>query len=248
MTPDDVMAAIRFEVRRRGWSALRAAREAGLPDNAIRYVLEGREPRLGRLIEICNALDLELYVQRSGAPADDGPELAGSRLQRLESSARTLNRVVVEAGGDPIPEELPPVAAGFGPVTVVDFASAAGDGAVDAVERASGVVLFRKDWLAEHGLDAAQCSVIKVRGESMEPTLPDGCSVLVNRASRRRQAGRIFVIRTEDGVVVKQLAVEGQTWFLLSSHPDWQPVEWPAGAEIVGRVEWMAMSLRSEPA
>ena len=237
------MAAIRGEVRRRGWSALRTAREAGLPDNAIRYLLEGREPRLGRLIEICKALDLELYVQRTGASADDDHELAGSRLQRLESSARTLNQVVIEAGGDPTPEELPPVAAGFRPVTVVDFASAAGDGAVDTAETASGVVWFRKDWLAEHGLDATQCSIIKVRGESMEPTLPEGCSVLVNRASRGRQAGRIFVLRTEDGVVVKRLAVEGQTWSLVSSHPDWRPQEWPVGAEIVGRVEWMAMTL-----
>ena len=243
MSPDEVVAAIRFELRRRGWSALRTAREAGLPDNAIRYLLEGREPRLGRLVEICEALDLELYVQRTGASVEDGSDLAGSRLQRLESSARTLNRVVMEAGGDPIPETLQPVATGFRSVTVVDLASAAGDGAVEATEMASGVVWFRQDWLSAHGLDAAQCALIRVRGESMEPTLPDGCSVLVNRASRARQAGRIFVLRTEDGIVVKQLAVTGQTWLLVSSHPEWPPVEWPAGAEIVGRVEWMAMTL-----
>ncbi|MYE82126.1 MAG: LexA family transcriptional regulator [Gammaproteobacteria bacterium] len=243
MTPADVVAAIRFEMHRRGWSALRTAREAGLPANAIRYVLEGREPRLGRLIEICNALGLKLYVQRTGASADDDQELAGNRLQRLESIARTLNRVVMEVGGDPIPEELPPVAAGFRSVTMVDLASAAPDGAAAAPEQPSGVVWFRSDWLAEHGLDAAQCSIIKVRGESMEPTFPDGCSVLVNRTSRGRQAGRTFVLRTVDGVVVKRLALEGRTWFLVSSHPDWPPVEWPAGAEIVGRVEWMAMSL-----
>lgn len=243
MTPDEVVEAIRVEVRRRGWSALRTAREAGLPDNAIRYLFEGREPRLGRLIEICDALDLELSVERTGPSAHDAHELAGSRLERLESSARTLNQVVMEAGGDPIPAEVPPAAAGLRPVTVIDFASAAGDGAADATETASGVVWFRRDWLAERGLDSAQCAVIKVRGESMEPTLPEGCSVLVNRASRGRQAGRIFVLRTDDGVVIKQLAVQGQIWSLVSSHPDWPPVEWPAGTEIVGRVEWMARSL-----
>ena len=30
-------------------------------------------------------------------------------------------------------------------------------------------------------------------------------------------------MRTDDGVVVKRLAIEGQTWFLESSHPDWAP-------------------------
>ena len=38
----------------------------------------------------------------------------------------------------------------------------------------------------------------------MEPTLVDGCSILVNQASQRRRVGRIFVVRTEEGLVVKR--------------------------------------------
>ena len=54
---------------------------------------------------------------------------------------------------------------------------------------------FRREWLARHRLPADECRVIQVLGESMEPTLVDGCSILVNQASRRRRVGRIFVVR-----------------------------------------------------
>ncbi len=36
--------------------------EAGLPENAIRTVIEGHEPKATRLFEICVALGLELYI------------------------------------------------------------------------------------------------------------------------------------------------------------------------------------------
>ena len=48
------------------------------------------------------------------------------------------------------------------------------------------------------------CRVMQVLGESMEPTPVDGCSILVNHAIRRRYVGRLHVVRTEDGLIVKR--------------------------------------------
>ena len=39
-----------------------------------------------------------------------------------------------------------------------------------------------------NGLVASQCKVIGVKGESMEPTLTDGCSILIDLNRRRSQA------------------------------------------------------------
>ena len=64
VTPEDIAAAIRRALRTRNTTAFRAARDAGLPDNAIRHLLEGRDSRISRLAEICDALGLELYVGR----------------------------------------------------------------------------------------------------------------------------------------------------------------------------------------
>ena len=77
MTPEDIAAVVRRALRTRGTTAFRAAREAGLPDNAIRYLLEGRDSSISRLAEICDALGLEFYVGRPRTDLGDGPMLRG---------------------------------------------------------------------------------------------------------------------------------------------------------------------------
>ena len=82
--------------------------------------------------------------------------------------------------------------------------TAAGSGARDLGEAVTGYVYFRSGWFSRQGLVADRCSVIGAAGESMEPTLPGGCVVLVDHKRKQLQPGRIFVIRTEDGVVIKR--------------------------------------------
>ena len=64
MNAVEIAEVIRQELERRQTTPFRAAINAGMPENAIRYVLEGREPKAGRLAKICEALDLELYIGR----------------------------------------------------------------------------------------------------------------------------------------------------------------------------------------
>ena len=129
-------------------------------------------------------------------------------------------------------------------VGVSELAGAAGGGAVVDDERITGRVKFRREWLARHGLTAGECRVIQVLGESMEPTLVDGCSILVNQASRRRSAGRIFVVRTDDGLVVKRAGKDrAGAWQLVSDNPNkqaWPTVPWPNDAPVIGEVKWAA--------
>ena len=116
-------------------------------------------------------------------------------------------------------------------------------------EEVAGHVWFRRGgWLDSHGLDPTQCRIIGVRGESMEPTLPDGCSILVNRSHLRRREGRLFVVRTDDGLTVKRLGKSaGGGWLPMSDNPDkkeWPTVAWPAVATAVGGVVWAAHTLK----
>ncbi|MCY4658976.1 MAG: S24 family peptidase [Acidobacteria bacterium] len=121
------------------------------------------------------------------------------------------------------------------------MAPAAGDGAAGDSERVTGRIKFPGSWLRRHGLVADDCRVLTVAGESMEPTLPEGCSILIARHPRPRRAGRIFVVRTADGVVVKRAGKNAAgRWRLESDHPAWQPVPWPRDAEVVGEVRWAA--------
>ena len=89
------------------------------------------------------------------------------------------------------------------PVPVVKIAAAAG-GSAAGDERETGRIWFPREWLVQHGIDPARCVVISVAGESMEPTLPDRCSILVDRARTERREGRLYAIRSADGLVVKR--------------------------------------------
>ena len=181
-------------------------------------------------------------------------------LGGLERAVRELVRLVAEAGGDTLPPSLlsPPqvgfaspdarpvaaaneddVPAGARSVGTREVEVAAGVGAVNLDEApVKGPAWFRRDWLDGHGIDPTRCVVISVRGESMEPTLPAGAKILVDRERTRRRAGRIFVINTDEGLVVKRLGRNGRHWLLLSDHPSWEPVPWPREAEVVGEVRW----------
>ncbi len=74
--------------------------------------------------------------------------------------------------------------------------------------------------------------------------MPNGCSILVNRARHRRRRNRIFVLRTHDGLLVKRTGKnEAGEWLLVSDHPAWGSVPWPTDAEVIGEVRWMARTL-----
>ena len=131
-------------------------------------------------------------------------------------------------------------------VNIVELAAAAGGGAEADDERATGQVWFRRDWLDRQGLDPTQCMVIGVKGESMEPTLPDGSSILVDRSRsrRRRRAGRVYVVRTDDGLIVKRVGKgDDGGWLLEERSPRLGPVPWSGDVETVGQVVWMARTL-----
>ena len=282
----EISDAIRDAMDRIGTNPFRAATRAGLPDNAIRHVLDGHEPKVSRAAEICAALGLEFYigpprgdpgadVLNPGARDSGGRGLPAASVRDLEGHAQGLARIVTDAGGDPVPEDLRPVlmerwdltppASGLAdpsalavaaanedgmppgarPVDVHGLRAAAGGGALVEGEEVRSQAWFRRDWLDRHGLDPTRCLIVDVAGGSMEPVLPDGCSVLVDRNRRRRYVGRIYLARTDEGLVVKRAGKdEGGGWLLTSESdaPEHAPIPWPADAETIGEVRWMAQN------
>ena len=248
-------------LRERGISARRASLEAtGTPD-LIREMRRGVAPSAKRLRSLCETLGLEFYI---GLPRGDlasiSPEVEEATenlnraLRRAAEAADALSRLPARPKIDDIEHDSAPTehtAEGevirfpaTRQVAQIDLAVAAGGGAEAEGEAVTERLTFRLDWLKSHGLDPSQCTVVKVQGESMEPALPEGTAILVDRARRRRRVGGIFVVRTADGVVVKRAGKdEAGRWLLLSDHPAWEPAPWPADAEALGEVKWMARAL-----
>ena len=125
------------------------------------------------------------------------------------------------------------------PVAAIEYEAAAGGGRINLDNAPQkGMVWFRRDWLDEHGVDPTQCIIMRVAGESMEPTLVAGCSIMVDRTRAQKKMGYIYVVLTDDGLVVKRLGKNGNMWQLLSDNPAWSKVAWPDNAEVVGQVMW----------
>ena len=106
---------------------------------------------------------------------------------------------------------------------------------------------FPYPWLRKHGLRAHMCRIVRMTGESMEPTIPDGSAILIDTAARDRRDGSIAVVRIDDRQVVRRLLDDPEAgWLLLSDNPDkslWPTEPWPDGATVVGEVKWLGRTL-----
>ena len=95
MTTIDFAEAVRRRLAEIGQSRYRAAVNSGLPQDAIRSVLNGHIPRLNRAEQICRALGLELYIgpSRDVQVEADGAE-PSRPLTRLDPSVQLPVRVL----------------------------------------------------------------------------------------------------------------------------------------------------------
>ena len=125
-------------------------------------------------------------------------------------------------------------------IEIREVEAAAGSGILIEDAPVQGHLAFQRTWLKRHAIDPQHATVISVAGDSMEPTLPDGCSILVDHRRRTRRRGRIYVLQTDDGLIVKRAGREKSGWQLISDNPYWPPAPWPGAARIVGEVRWAA--------
>ena len=97
----DFAEAVRRRLAERGQSQYRAALNSGLPQDAIRSVLNGHVPRLNRVEQICRALGLELYI---GPPRDVQVEADGTETSRPLTRFSSSVQLPVRAISQPSPE------------------------------------------------------------------------------------------------------------------------------------------------
>ena len=130
---------------------------------------------------------------------------------------------------------------GLAPVARLDVDASAGAGAFEGDESREGHIAFDPLWLRRVARGAPDLlSIIRVAGDSMAPTLADGDDILVDRgdcAARLRDG--IYVLRIDDALVVKRLAVSpARTVSIRSDNPAYPG--WPdcdlGAVDVVGRV------------
>ena len=211
---------------------VKAARVLGVSLDYLTGLTDDPAPVDGRVNEAEEraAREAEARIRREEARNREQLEVA------LQHRDEELDRLRARAKGPRTIER-------FRPIADLDVEAAAGPEAYVEKEPVIGHLAFREDWLAGKGINPDKCSIIQVRGRSMEPTLQAGSRILVDRQRTRRLRDRIFVVWTEDGVVVKRLARDGDDWILVSDNADYPPIPWPEGAEVVGQIMWTGRTL-----
>ena len=253
MTPADLIQLILGRLEETGLSASEASTLAVGNHYLIRNMQRrGGAPSFEALQALCRVLGLEFYIgppRGLATPETETPESGDKEIEALGPAwARRLRsgiRQDLHQALDQVSKLVPASeASDTRYVEVRQLSAAAGGGATDLDETVAGYVPFPRQWLDRHGLVANYCSVIGVMGESMEPTLPEGATILIDRSRSRPTDSRIYVVRSPDGLVVKRAAKDpGGGWWLTSDHPNWKPVQWPSQAQVIGEVRWVGKSL-----
>ncbi len=105
---------------------------------------------------------------------------------------------------------------------------------------------FRKDWIERKG-DPANMSLVRVSGDSMEPTLKSGDIVLVdhNRNYIDPQGG-IYAVSIDDGIIIKRVQVlyPSGRFKVISDNSRYEPFDAePERLKVNGRVVWFGREI-----
>lgn len=105
-------------------------------------------------------------------------------------------------------------------------------------------VAFRKEWIARKG-SAKDMVLIKVSGDSMEPTLLNGDLVLVDRGRNYLEPqGGVYAIALDDVIMIKRVQPTGDRVRIISDNKMYEPFEVAADqVKVNGKVIWFAREL-----
>ena len=106
---------------------------------------------------------------------------------------------------------------------------------------------FRWEWLARRGNPDAMV-LMDVVGNSMEPEIKEGDTVLIDQSQQDVYAGSIYAVGVEDTVLVKRVEKRPGALALLSDNPDYSDIVL-AGDEldtvrVIGKLIWTGREYR----
>ncbi|MEW5772976.1 MAG: S24 family peptidase [Thermodesulfobacteriota bacterium] len=140
-----------------------------------------------------------------------------------------------------------PSAEDFFQVPKVAARLSAGGGSFEVEARVRDYYAFKRDWLARKGTPERMV-LMDVSGNSMEPEIKEGDTVLVDQGQQAVMAGSIYAVGVEDTVMVKRLEKRPGTLVLVSDNPDYDPVllrgDELANVRLIGKVVWIGREYR----
>lgn len=135
------------------------------------------------------------------------------------------------------------------PIPRLDIGASAGAGSTIDGELPLLPVSFDQRWVRELVKGQTdQLSMIRVQGDSMDPTLSNGDDIIVNRADAAdRLRDGVYVLRLDEALMVKRLAVNPISRLITINSDNPAYPSWPdcklGQINLIGRVVWAGRKL-----
>lgn len=203
-------------------------------------------------------------------------EATGIASQTELASALNINRSAITQARkkDSIPDKwilklyrtfgLNPdwVETGFGPTFLKPSASSdsifknipkvkarlsAGGGSFEVGSEIEGYYAFRKEWLTTKG-NINKIVLMDIFGNSMEPEIKDGDTVLIDQSQKDILAGAVYAVGIDDTIMVKRLEKHPNKLVLHSDNKDYSPIYLQGNeinsVRIIGKILWICREFR----
>lgn len=201
------------------------AKVAGLSESQLHRIVAGdSQPKLEPIVAIARAANISLEWLATG----EGPMRPGEVGEGRANYS-------VEMGE-------------FALIPGYNVEVAAGVGTFPGGEESTRKLAFRHKWLRFRGLKPENLVLVFAKGDSMEPTINDNNTLMIDTSNRELIDGHIYVIRTDGHLIVKRIQ---KLWnkgiLLLSDNKEYreQQIE-PNEAddlEVIGKVVWIGKDL-----
>ena len=122
----------------------------------------------------------------------------------------------------------------------------AGGGSFETEPEIKEFYSFRKDWLSKKG-KARDMVLMDIFGNSMEPELKEGDTVLIDQSQKAVLAGAIYAVGFDDTIFVKRLEKRPKELVLLSENERYPMMrfrdEEMDSVRIIGKVIWVCREM-----
>ncbi len=123
----------------------------------------------------------------------------------------------------------------------------AGGGSFEVGSEIEGYYSFQHEWLSSKGA-SDRMVLMDIFGNSMEPELKDGDTVLIDESQKDILAGALYAVGVDDTIMVKRIEKHPSKLVLLSDNRDYAPVFLQDSeinnVRIIGKVLWVCREFR----
>lgn len=210
----------RLKLAMNGESTNSFAKKCGYRESTIRGYLAGSMPSLDKAAHIAKAAGISLQWLATG-----------------EGVMRQGEPLAASAGASELETE-------FALIPGYNIQVSAGSGRLATDETPTRKLAFRHKWLKFKGLKEKDLVLVFANGDSMEPTIGDNNTLMIDTSKRDLKDGNIYVIRTNNHLIVKRVqTLWNKGILLLSDNKEYreQQIE-PNEAEdleVIGKVVWI---------